>query len=100
MALTLSSTAFPHQGDIPRQYTCEGDDMSPALRWDGVPVGAQSLVLIVDDPDAPDPAAPRMVWVHWVLYNLQAGWRFACPRPNQCFTQAGSRPFAIRSEQR
>ena len=72
MALTLNSPAFPHQGDIPRQYTCQGDDISPALQWDSLPIGAQSLVLIVDDPDAPDPAAPRTVWAHWLLYNLPA----------------------------
>ncbi|MCG6966926.1 MAG: YbhB/YbcL family Raf kinase inhibitor-like protein [Chromatiaceae bacterium] len=70
MTLSISSAAFEHQGEIPRQYTCEGDDTSPALRWSGVPAGTRSLVLIVDDPDAPDPAAPRMTWVHWVLYNL------------------------------
>jgi Raf kinase inhibitor-like YbhB/YbcL family protein len=47
-------------------------DISPPLAWQGVPPGTQSLVLIVDDPDAPDPAAPRMIWVHWVLYDLPA----------------------------
>ena len=57
---------------IPAQYTCEGDDISPPLAWTGAPAGTKSLVLIVDDPDAPDPAAPRMTWVHWVLYNLPA----------------------------
>ncbi|MCU0255288.1 MAG: YbhB/YbcL family Raf kinase inhibitor-like protein [Vicinamibacterales bacterium] len=72
MALTLSSPDFAHEGDIPARFTCEGDDVSPALRWTGVPAGARSLALVVDDPDAPDPAAPRRVWVHWVLYNLPA----------------------------
>ncbi len=70
MAMTLGSTAFDHQGEIPRKYTCDGDDISPPLVWDGVPAGAKSLALIVDDPDAPDPAAPKMTWVHWVLYNI------------------------------
>ena len=70
MALTLTSSSFRHQGEIPVQYTCEGDDVSPALAWSGVPAGAKSLVLIVDDPDAPDPKAPRMTWVHWVLYDI------------------------------
>lgn len=70
MELTLSSTAFDHQGDIPRRHTCDGDDVSPPLSWSGVPAAAKSLVLIVDDPDAPDPKAPRMTWVHWVLYNI------------------------------
>ena len=63
------------QRNDPRQYTCEGGNVSPPLAWSGVPDGAASLVLIVDDPDAPDPAAPRMTWVHWVLYNLPAACR-------------------------
>lgn len=68
--LTLTSTAFSAQGEIPGRHTCEGEDVSPALSWSGMPEGAKSLVLIVDDPDAPDPKAPKMTWVHWVLYNL------------------------------
>lgn len=68
--LTITSPAFGHQGPIPRRHTCLGADLSPPLAWRGVPPEAQSLVLIVDDPDAPDPAAPRMTWVHWLLYNL------------------------------
>lgn len=70
MALSLTSAAFKHNGDIPRRHTCDGDDVSPPLAWSGVPTEAKSLVLIVDDPDAPDPQAPRMTWVHWLLYNL------------------------------
>lgn len=70
MTLVLTSSAFHHHGEIPRPYTCDGEDRSPPLVWSGVPANAKSLALIVDDPDAPDPAAPRMVWVHWVLYNL------------------------------
>jgi len=70
MALKLTSTAFAHEGAIPKIHTCEGEDVSPALAWSGVPAGAKSLVLIVDGPDAPDPAAPKMTWVHWVLYNI------------------------------
>ncbi|HMV30831.1 MAG TPA: YbhB/YbcL family Raf kinase inhibitor-like protein [Gemmatimonadales bacterium] len=69
-ALQLTSPAFAPGGAIPSAHTCEGADRSPPLAWAGVPAGARSLVLIVDDPDAPDPAAPRMTWVHWVLYNL------------------------------
>lgn len=104
MAFTLTSPAFAHMGAIPRKHTCDGPDLSPPLRWDDVSDGARSLALIVDDPDAPDPAAPKMVWVHWVLYNLpldadglgeaaappagareglndwkQTGWRGPCP---------------------
>lgn len=70
MALTLTSSAFNHEQPIPKKYTCEGDDLSPSLAWTGLPEGSQSLVLIVDDPDAPDPKAPKRTWVHWLLYNL------------------------------
>jgi Raf kinase inhibitor-like YbhB/YbcL family protein len=70
MAMTLNSTAFKQNGHIPSKYTCEGDNVSPPLEWDGVPEGAKSLVLIIDDPDAPDPKAPQRVWVHWVAYNI------------------------------
>ena len=68
--LKLESSAFAHEGEIPRKYTCQGDDISPPLSWSGLPKGTKSLVLIVDDPDAPDPAAPKMTWVHWVLYDI------------------------------
>ena len=68
--MIITSSAFEHNGSIPRVYTCEGEDISPDLSWSNLPAGTQSLALIVDDPDAPDPAAPRMVYVHWVLYNL------------------------------
>lgn len=70
MALTLTSSAFAAGQAIPRDCTCDGADTSPPLDWEGVPPGTASLALIVDDPDAPDPAAPKMTWVHWVLYNL------------------------------
>ena len=70
MNMALSSTAFEHEGSIPEIHTCDSDDISPQLSWSGVPDGTRSLALIVDDPDAPDPEAPKMVWVHWVLYNL------------------------------
>ena len=72
MALIIGSPSFAHEGTIPRKHTCEGDDVSPALAFGGVPAGARSLVLIVDDPDAPDPRAPKTTWVHWVLYDLPA----------------------------
>ncbi|MET0048248.1 MAG: YbhB/YbcL family Raf kinase inhibitor-like protein [Sedimenticola sp.] len=72
MSLLLTSSAFADQGGIPGLYTCDDRDISPALSWSGLPGECASLVLIVDDPDAPDPAAPKMTWVHWVLYNLPA----------------------------
>ena len=73
MAFTLTSSVFSHGGAIPRQYTCDGTDRSPPLAWSGAPAGTQSFALIVDDPDAPDPKAPKMTWVHWVLYNMPDG---------------------------
>ncbi len=72
MALRLTSPAFTDGGEIPAQHTCDGDGVSPPLVWTGSPADTKSFVLIVDDPDAPDPRAPRMVWVHWVVYNLPA----------------------------
>lgn len=68
--MDLSSTAFTQGSEIPRQCTCEGDDIAPPLRWSDVPDRTRSLALIVDDPDAPDPAAPTMTWVHWVLVDI------------------------------
>lgn len=70
MSLTLTSTAFTDGSEIPRMFTCDGDNISPPLSWSRAPADARSLVLIVDDPDAPDPAAPQRTWVHWLLYNL------------------------------
>ena len=70
MTLSLTSTAFSEGESIPIRYTCEGQDISPPLAWSGAPKGTKSFVLIVDDPDAPDPRAPRMNWVHWVVYNM------------------------------
>lgn len=70
--MRLSSPAFGNGSEIPAKFTCDGANVSPPLMWQGAPPGTKSFVLIVDDPDAPDPAAPRMTWVHWVLYNLPA----------------------------
>jgi Raf kinase inhibitor-like YbhB/YbcL family protein len=70
MSMVLKSDAFVEGSPIPARYTCEGEDISPPLYWENLPEGTASLVLIVDDPDAPDPSAPRMVWDHWILYNL------------------------------
>ncbi len=72
MSLSLTSTAFDAGGTIPAVHTCDGTDTAPALAWSGAPPATKSFVLIVDDPDAPDPAAPQMTWVHWVLYNIPA----------------------------
>jgi Raf kinase inhibitor-like YbhB/YbcL family protein len=72
MSLLIQSPIFKNNGSIPAKYTCEAEDISPALSWSGIPEGTKSLVLIVDDPDAPDPKAPKMTYVHWVLYNIPA----------------------------
>jgi Raf kinase inhibitor-like YbhB/YbcL family protein len=81
-SMEIVSAAFQHQGAIPAKYTCEGKNVSPPLAWSGVPAAAKSLALVVEDPDAPDPAAPEMTWVHWVLYNI----------PSAC----GGLPEAVR----
>jgi len=73
MTFKLTSTAFQPNGSIPSKYTCEGSDTSPPLAWTDVPPGAKSLALIVDDPDAPDPAKPQRTYVHWVVYNIPPG---------------------------
>lgn len=70
MSLAISSPAFANNQQIPAIYTCDGLNISPPLQWTGIPVGTKSLTLIIDDPDAPDPAAPKRVWVHWLLYNI------------------------------
>ncbi len=70
MALTVTSSAFEAGDKIPSKYTCEGEDVSPPLAFGGVPAGTKSLALIVDDPDAPDPKAPKRVWAHWLVYNM------------------------------
>jgi Raf kinase inhibitor-like YbhB/YbcL family protein len=70
MSLSLVSADFHAGGSIPAVHTCDGLETTPALSWSGAPPDTKSFVLIVDDPDAPDPAAPKMTWVHWVLYNI------------------------------
>jgi Raf kinase inhibitor-like YbhB/YbcL family protein len=91
MALWLASPDFTHNGSIPKRFTCEGDDVSPALEWHDVPAGTKSFALIVDDPDVPDPARPQRTWVHWVLYDIPASAR-ALPQAAQMATlPAGTR---------
>lgn len=68
--MEMSSPVFEHEKEIPSLYTCEGRNISPPLYWKGIPPNAKSLALIIDDPDAPDPQAPKMVWDHWILYNI------------------------------
>lgn len=68
--MQLSSSSFNHYTLMPKRYAGNGENLSPPLSWTGIPFETKSLVLIVDDPDAPDPTAPKMVWVHWILYNI------------------------------
>lgn len=70
MTLTITSDSFTHGNQIPATYTCQGKDIAPPLQWRDVPENAKTLVLIVDDPDAPDPDAPQRTYVHWVLYDI------------------------------
>jgi len=65
----LTSPAFKHKATIPKAYTCEGRDASPELHWSGQPAKTRSFSLIMDDPDA-----PMGTWVHWVLYDIPAGY--------------------------
>lgn len=74
-AMVLVSSAFTAGSAIPARYTCDGADVPPPLSWSDVPLAAKSLVLIVDDPDAPDPAAPKVDWVHWIVYDLPPATR-------------------------
>jgi len=70
MTFLLTSPAFEHGAAIPARYTGEGEDLSPPLAWTGAPDETESFVLISDDPDCPNPAAPRRTWVHWVAYDI------------------------------
>ena len=91
MPLTLRSSAFQPDGTIPLKYTCDGEDISPPLEWSGVPDNAMSLALIVDDPDAPDPAAPKRRFVHWVLYNIPPDARGLAERAGKANLPPGAR---------
>ncbi|MDE2492034.1 MAG: YbhB/YbcL family Raf kinase inhibitor-like protein [Elusimicrobia bacterium] len=70
MSFTLTSPAFKAGGTIPKVHTCDGEDVSPMLRWTAAPAGTKSLALIVDDPDA-----PPGTWVHWLLYDIPGAAR-------------------------
>jgi Raf kinase inhibitor-like YbhB/YbcL family protein len=72
IAMKLTSPSFENKKDMAKKFTCDGEDISPALEWSDVPEETKSFAVIVDDPDAPDPANPKMTWVHWILYNIPA----------------------------
>ena len=71
MAFEITSSSFPNGGRIPKRYTGEGEDVSPAIAWDGVPPGTKTIALVCDDPDAPR----EEPFVHWVLYDVPNGHR-------------------------
>jgi Raf kinase inhibitor-like YbhB/YbcL family protein len=83
---TLRSPAFEADGAIPARHTCDDADRSPPLEWTDPPLGTRAFALIVDDPDAPDPEAPKRIWVHWLRYNIAAG---ATSLPEGAGTQSG-----------
>jgi Raf kinase inhibitor-like YbhB/YbcL family protein len=91
MTLHLTSSSFQAEGEIPSRHTCEGGDVSPALAWTGAPAGTRSFALVVDDPDAPDPRAPKMTWVHWVAYDLPAETTSLAEGASQGKMPAGAR---------
>ncbi len=68
--MNLFSSAFRHQDEIPVRHTCDGENNPPPPAWNNAPAGTRSFVLIVDDPDVPDPRPPQRGWVHWLVYNL------------------------------
>jgi len=70
--LRVESSAFGMNGSIPAQFTSDGDDVAPPLAWSTPPPGTKSIAIIVDDPDAPNPAAPQRTWVHWVVTGIPA----------------------------
>lgn len=70
MKFSITSTAFLSEMEIPKRYTCDGENISPPLSWEGVPDNTKSLVLILDDPDVPDPRNPENIWTHWIIYNI------------------------------
>ncbi|MES2608514.1 MAG: YbhB/YbcL family Raf kinase inhibitor-like protein [Pseudomonadota bacterium] len=65
MSLSLSSTEFENNSEIPIKYTCDGEDISPPLEWSNIPKGTKSFVLIMDDPDT-----TNGMWDHWIVYNI------------------------------
>src|SRR5262245_45802943 len=91
MALAISSPAFAPSASIPARYTCDGEDVSPPLAWRGAPEGTRSFALIVEDPDAPDPAAPRRTWVHWVVVDLPPDTKELAENASRDSLPAGAR---------
>lgn len=70
MTLTVNSPAFDNGGVIPSKYTCDGENVSPGIAWEGVPEGTRSLIIIMEDHDIPMPWLRLFTWVHWIVYNI------------------------------
>ncbi|MGA9853035.1 MAG: YbhB/YbcL family Raf kinase inhibitor-like protein [Gammaproteobacteria bacterium] len=87
---TITSSAYQDHGEMPSRFTCDGQDISPPLTWSGAPAGTKSFAFVMDDPDAPDPAAPKITWVHWVLYDIPANTP-ALPEGGSKHLPAGTR---------
>jgi Raf kinase inhibitor-like YbhB/YbcL family protein len=90
MTFNLASSAFTPNGSVPTKYTCEGAGISPPLVWSRAPAGTKSFALIVEDPDAPDPAKPTRVVSHWVAYNIPAGTTSLAENASKTGMPAGS----------
>ena len=87
--MRIYSPAFAYGTEIPPEFTCEGEDISPPLVFETIPRQAKSLALIVDDPDAPDPEAPQMTYVHWVVHNLPVMYELD-PLEPECLPKGAS----------
>jgi hypothetical protein len=87
----IRSPAFEDNTAIPRQYTSEGENISPPLEWADPPLATESFALIMEDPDAPDPQNPQQSWVHWVLYDLPANTTFLPADADKNHLPAGAR---------
>ncbi len=87
--MRIYSPHFGYAMEIPQEYTCEGDDISPPLVFEGVPRQAKSLALIMEDPDAPDPENPQRVFVHWVVHNLPVMYELD-PLEPECLPKGAS----------
>ena len=85
MALRVSSPAFSNGSEIPRKYTCDGQNAAPPLEWSGVPDRAKSLAVICDDPDA-----PSGTFTHWVLYDIPSSRDGLPEQPNTGTTGVNS----------
>ncbi|HEX7122595.1 MAG TPA: YbhB/YbcL family Raf kinase inhibitor-like protein [Gemmatimonadaceae bacterium] len=96
----LTSPAFKHGGAIPAAFTCDGADQSPPLEWRNAPEGTKSFALIMDDPDVPDPAAPKRTWVHWVVWDIPPTVTALPPGASGRAMPAGSREGLNDSSER